>query len=93
MKQAFAMVEAAIEAIGSAPNNNPSAGWRFSDSESRNLAACVFGVEFDVEAEMQHMTPMKQKVNKYEIIRGTASLQTVRALTYEIHRHLYESPV
>ena len=84
MKQAFGMAEAALEAIGSPPNNNANAKWRFPEAESRDMAARIFGVEFDVTADFEYMNPETQTVNKYDIIRGTTSSVTLRALINEV---------
>jgi hypothetical protein len=73
MRQAFEMADAALEAIGTLPDNNANANWKFPDSESRDMAARIFGLDFDVEASYQINDPELTKVNKYEVIRGTAS--------------------
>jgi hypothetical protein len=89
MKQAFGMAEAALEAIGTLPDNNANAQWKFPDSESRHMAARIFGLDFDVEAPYEYNHPQElTKVNKYEVIRGTASPLSVHVLNLRDPRHI-----
>jgi hypothetical protein len=88
MKQAFGMAEAALTAIGNSPDNNPNAHWKFPDSESRDMAARIFGPDFAVEAEYEYATPEKQAVNKYEVIRGTASPLIFHVLNLQDFRYI-----
>jgi hypothetical protein len=63
------MAEAALDVIGSPPGNDANAKWVFSEQESRDLAARVFGTKtFDVE----HETDVRGKVtvNKLDVVRG-----------------------
>jgi hypothetical protein len=80
MRQAFGMADAALEAIGTLPDNNANAKWKFPDSE--------FGLDFDVEAPYQYNNPELTPVNKYEVIRGTASTLMFCTLNLRDSRHI-----
>jgi hypothetical protein len=88
MRQAFGMADAALEAIGTLPDNNANAKWKFPDSESRDMAARIFGLDFDVEAPYQYNNPELTPVNKYEVIRGTASTLMFCTLNLRDSRHI-----
>jgi hypothetical protein len=88
MKQAFGMAEAALEAIGNPPDNNANAKWRFPEPESRDMAARIFGTDFDVTVDYEYENPMRQTVNKYQVIRGTAVPLTICTLDLHDPRHI-----